>query len=66
MKELTRDQFYKKFIGTDYDEERFCHHHLIAKEELWKDQLDCVACFNEYHEHITTEKEQHELEFQHD
>lgn len=29
-----------------------CPIHKIPLEELWKGQLDCIECFEAYHEHM--------------
>lgn len=50
-----RDLYYMAYFSTQYDDELFCHHHLQKKEELWAGQFECSACFEEYHEHITSE-----------
>lgn len=31
-------------------EKRKCPRHDRELEELWKDQLDCLECFEEYHQ----------------
>lgn len=33
-------------------ETRKCPRHDRELEELWKDQLDCLECFEEYHQHM--------------
>lgn len=32
------------------NEKRKCPRHDRELEELWKDQLDCLECFEEYHQ----------------
>lgn len=33
-------------------ETRKCPRHDRELEELWKDQLDCLECFEEYHQDL--------------